>query len=264
LVGPNICETGTKLPVHGVLPVRGAIPVRGADRKYHVIGALGLIDRDSFKQLFSKAVPIFRAGGQNKKFIISPLCRYALENCCDDSTHCTNRGSNLTKTLTEGLANLETWIDDQAYLKRIRNFMVYNPNDFLSPDDTAVTKKDTKLYKMCWREGPVHMTSFGYERMATALTEAIMEGQFSRTGPATAAPAGGSTAANPRPESRSTSNTKKIDWSQRRQAWVTGSDTVVHRQYNENPRGRGIGKLRGDSLEASAESTEAVERNPIK
>jgi hypothetical protein len=121
--------------------------------------------------------------------------------------------------------------------------MVYNPNDFLSPDDTAITKKDTKLYKMCWREGPVHMTSFGYERMATALTEAIMEGQFSRTGPAAATPTANSTAANPRSDSGS--STKKIDWSQRRQSWVTDSDTVVHRHYNENPRGRGTGKLRG-------------------
>jgi hypothetical protein len=99
-----------------------SLPVRGTDGKYHVEGALGMIDRENFKQLFSMSVPLLRAGGQNKKVLVSPLGRYALESCCDDASHCSNRGGGLTQVLTEGLSNLETWVDDQAYLKRIRNF----------------------------------------------------------------------------------------------------------------------------------------------
>jgi hypothetical protein len=56
-----------------------SLPVRGTDGKYHVEGALGMIDRDNCKQLFSMSVPLLRAGGQNKKVLISPLSRYALE-----------------------------------------------------------------------------------------------------------------------------------------------------------------------------------------
>jgi hypothetical protein len=99
------------------------------DGKYHIVGALSLVDRDTFKQLFSVAVSLLRAGGQHKKVIITPLMRYAAENCCDDPAHCTNRGGNLNTILSEGLSTIETWIDDQVYLKRVRNFHVVNPND---------------------------------------------------------------------------------------------------------------------------------------
>jgi hypothetical protein len=82
--------------------------------------------------------------------------------------------------MVAGLANLETWSDDQAYLKRIRNFLVFNPNDFLSPDDAPVTKRYAKLYKLCWNAGPVHMSPMGYEKLATSLLETVAEGNFSR------------------------------------------------------------------------------------
>jgi hypothetical protein len=58
---------------------------------------------------------------------------------------------------------LETWIDDQAFLKRIRNFHVVNPNDVITPD--GLTKKDTRAFKMYWRSVLVHMTSVGYEKL---------------------------------------------------------------------------------------------------
>jgi hypothetical protein len=157
-----------------------SLPVKGPDGKYHIIGALGMIDREKFKQLFSLAVPLLRAGGQNKKVLVSPLCRYALENCCEDPSHCTNRGAGLKKGMVAGLANLETWTDDQAYLKRIRNFLVFNPNDFLSPDDAPVTRSDTRLYKICWNAGPVHMLPVGYEKLANSMLESVTEGIFSR------------------------------------------------------------------------------------
>jgi hypothetical protein len=223
-------------------------PTKGTDGRYHVIGSLGLIDRDKFKQLFSTAVPLLRAGGQNRKVLLSPLCRYALESCCDDSTHCVNRGSGLTQMLADGLGKIETWTDDQAYLKRIRNFLVYNPNDFLSPDEDSVTKKDTKFYKMCWNAGPVHMSTFGYEKLAIAIIEAIADGNFSRTQSKTPTePRGGSATSTSvqRPQARG--GQRKVDWSLHRQSWVSGSDTVAHRNYNAGmSRGnRGGGKWRG-------------------
>jgi hypothetical protein len=223
-----------------------SLPVKGTDGHYHVEGSLGMIDKDNFKQLFSAAVPLLRAGGQNKKILISPISRYAVESCCS------NRRNGLTQVLTEGLSNLETWMDDQAYLKRIRNFMVFNPNDFFSPDNDTITKKDARVYKQCWKAGPVHMTSVGYEKMAASLLEALIEGTFSRSGPA--APAATSTST---PSSSShnrwpppAGGQRKFDWSKRRQAWVLGSDAVAHRNYNDGNggsrgRGRGGGKWRG-------------------
>jgi hypothetical protein len=223
-----------------------SLPVRGTDGKYHVEGALGMIDRDNFKQLFSMSVPLLRAGGQNKKVLISPLSRYALESCCDDASHCSNRGGGLTQVLAEGLSNLETWTDDQAYLKRIRNFLTFNPNDFFSPDEDPITKKDAKVYKQCWKAGPVHMTQFGYEKLAAALVDTLEEGNFSRVGSVTA-----DTAAvpskNPRPGLRG--GQQRFDLSKSRQSWIMGSDTVAHRNHDDNGRqsgnNRGGGKWRG-------------------
>jgi hypothetical protein len=228
-----------------------SLPVKGTDGKYHVEGALGMIDRDNFKQLFSKSVPLLRAGGQNKKVLISPLGRYALESCCDDASHCSNRGSGLTQVLTEGLANLETWVDDQAYLKRIRNFMTFNPNDFFSPDEDPITKKDARIYKQCWKAGPVHMTQFGYEKLAAALIEALEEGNFSRVGN-TSASVTTVAVANPSnriPRLASRGGQQRFDLSKHRQSWITKSDTVAHRNNDDNNRqhgnNRGGGKWRG-------------------
>jgi hypothetical protein len=145
--------------------------------KYHIIGALGMVDRDEFKQQFSMAVQLFRAGGLNKKVIVSPLMRYAIESCCDSALHCTNRGPALNKVLSEGLTTGD-WIDDQSYLKRIRNFMVVNPNLVIAPDNAY--KKDAKTFKMYWKNGPVHMSSTGYEKLAQGILEELATGNFSR------------------------------------------------------------------------------------
>jgi hypothetical protein len=118
------------------LPLKSTV-----DGKYHVPGAIGLVDRDAFKQLFSQAVPLLRAGGQHKKVLLSPQMRYTLEGCCTDDAHCSNR-KTFYPTMFEQLADIETWMDDQSYLKRIRNYCVLNPNTILTPDSDKVTKKD--------------------------------------------------------------------------------------------------------------------------
>jgi hypothetical protein len=147
------------------------LPLKNStDGKYHIIGALGMVDRDEFKQQFSLAVPLFRAGGLHKKIIVSPLMRYAIESCCDSALHCTNRGPALNKVLSEGLATLETWIDDQSFLKGIRNFLVVNPNLIIVPDNTQ--KKDAKTFKVYWKSGPVHMASIGYEKAMLSRMQA--------------------------------------------------------------------------------------------
>jgi hypothetical protein len=75
------------------------LPVRSKkDGNYHVSGALGLVDRDGFKELFSCSVPLLRASGNNRKLIIAPLMRYVLEGCCANLAHCTNRTRDYTST----------------------------------------------------------------------------------------------------------------------------------------------------------------------
>jgi hypothetical protein len=196
------------------------------------MGALSLVDRDTFKQLFSVAVTLLRAGGQHKKVIITPLMRYDAENCCDDLVHCTNRGSNLNNILIEGLSTIETWINDQAYLKRVKNFHVVNPNDVITP--VGSTKKDMPTFKTYWHAGPVHMTSTGYDKLVRGIVEEVAGATYKRseTQPPLASP-------QP-PQIRGQGSIQgRLDLASRRQGWVSGNDTVAHHNYGEQKRGAG-------------------------
>jgi hypothetical protein len=217
------------------------------DGKYHVPGAIGLIDRDDFKQIFSQAVPLLRAGGQHKKVLLSPLMRYTLEGCCTDEAHCTNR-KTFYPTMFEQLAEIETWMDDQSYLKRIRKYCVLNPNSILTPDLDKLTKKDKTTFKQFWSAGPVHMTGTGYEYLATKLTEEIGNANFKRdyvtqqqahsVAPTLAVGRG-------RGQYRGRGHFRgqgKLDQSSRRQKWISGNDVVANRSYRDETSGRGRGK----------------------
>jgi hypothetical protein len=210
------------------------------DGLYHVEGALGLLDRDAFKVYFSTAVPLLRAGGMCKKLIISPMMRYAAENCCANPAHCTNRGGNLNAVLSEGLATIETWIDDQCYLKRIRNFHVINPNLLITPD--GISKSDTKTFKMYWKAGPVHMTALGYEKLSKSIVEELASAEFKRAESNTA-----SAGAQPKQPPRGRGHGRRagrgrIDLTTQRQKWITNSDTVAHRNYDTPNRGQERGR----------------------
>ena len=58
------------------------LPKRAADGKFHVSGELALVDWPAFKKIFNISVPLLRAGGENKKLLLSPLPRYFNRKCC--------------------------------------------------------------------------------------------------------------------------------------------------------------------------------------
>ncbi|MFO0003819.1 MAG: hypothetical protein ACK559_22090, partial [bacterium] len=47
------------------------LPSKGRDGKYHVEGRLDIANRDEAKKMVSTAIPILRAGGQCRKFILT-------------------------------------------------------------------------------------------------------------------------------------------------------------------------------------------------
>jgi hypothetical protein len=214
-----------------------SLPYRSTeDGKYHIRGALGMVDRDTFKKEFSKAVPLLRAGGLHRKLLLSPLIRYATHNCCDKDDHCTNRSTGLNTMLATGLANLETWLDDQAYLKRIRSFSVINPNNFLTSDTEAISKKDAKKFKQLWN-GPVHMSDAGYRELAKSIIDCLPDTNFKRSYTSEEKPAeatGKSHTAASRPARGR--GRGRVDWATKRQSWVNKSDTVAKRSHEEDDR----------------------------
>jgi hypothetical protein len=75
----NLCYYAIDAMGSAFLPKKGA-----ADGKYHIPGALDFADRDEFTQPVSFALPLLRAGGQHTKVLLTPLMRYAMENCCEN------------------------------------------------------------------------------------------------------------------------------------------------------------------------------------
>ena len=55
---------------------------RATKGKFHVPGELALADWPTFKKIFNISVPLLRAGGDNKKLLLSLLPRYFNSKCC--------------------------------------------------------------------------------------------------------------------------------------------------------------------------------------
>jgi hypothetical protein len=156
------------------------LPCRGTDGKYHVSGTLSYADRDDVKLLFSSAIPLFRAGGMYKKLLLTPIMRYIAGPCCTDSAHITNADEDdFIIKQGEALANIDKWIWDLAYMKRIHNFVVISPKDLLSKG--CKTMKDVKVLHSLWKTADtVHLRPAGYERMAEAILDGLENTEFVR------------------------------------------------------------------------------------
>jgi hypothetical protein len=48
------------------------LPEKGQDGKYHIDGKLEVVNREEIKRMVSSSVPLLRAGGQCRKFILTP------------------------------------------------------------------------------------------------------------------------------------------------------------------------------------------------
>ena len=154
------------------------LPKRGEDGRYHVVGDLTLADWHVLKKLFNTALPLLRAGGKNKKIILSPLPRYISSKCCILEGHLTNfGGKNYAKMMGKSLADIHEWLDDLAHGKRLQHYKVFCPSTAIGLDDSASIKDKTGLLelKKRWGEDPVHLTPTGYTMIAEAISNITQE-----------------------------------------------------------------------------------------
>ena len=111
-----------------------ALPKRGEDGNYHVASELTLADWSTFRKIFYVSIPLLRAAGKTRKIILSPLPRYIMGRCCKNTDHLKNFGTQeYPKLMGTVLAEMDDWIRDLAYSKRIQNF-------------TTPSYKCTKIY----------------------------------------------------------------------------------------------------------------------
>jgi hypothetical protein len=112
----SVADDGTKV-----------LPARGVDNRYHAHGKLEVADHATVKLLVNTSTPLLRAGGNNEKIILSPLPRYILP-CCGDESHVSNRKENSFKvSMSEGLGEIRRSLKDLVFGKKIRNFKVLDP-----------------------------------------------------------------------------------------------------------------------------------------
>jgi hypothetical protein len=66
------------------------LPRRLSDGRYHAVGELVVIGKDSLRELFLALQPIFKAVRAFKVIVLTPLPRYLWNRCCSDPTNITN------------------------------------------------------------------------------------------------------------------------------------------------------------------------------
>jgi hypothetical protein len=151
--------------------------------------------------------------------------------CKPGPLHKSHQGLHIyTSILGEGLARICEWLDDQAYLNRIRNFRVLNPTKLL--DTSALDAAKAKRVMNFWTAGPVHMTESGYEHLAKNLVEAIPQLTFTRSyTPQEEADTSQQQPQQqqPRAQPRNQPLKNKVEWADRRKGWVNNSDAIAHR-----------------------------------
>ena len=206
-------------------PGEQALPRRGSDGKYHVNGELIVADWPTFKKIFYMSIPLLRAGGDNRKIILSPLPRFSTSKCCEDSKHVTDFGKEgYGTTIGEALGDIQGWIDDFSRGKRIKNFEVLCPAIVM-----LQSNESKKVLARYWGADPVHLTPAGYEKLAEKLVEHSNNTTITK---------------RPRSESDSTQrNIRLRGGDSSRTTGISRSDTVAARwDEPRGPKKEGVGK----------------------
>jgi hypothetical protein len=204
-----------------------SLPVKSGG-KYHIPGTLEYADRHVLKKLVNTTAPLLRAGGECKKYVLSPLLRYLTLPCCDDPSHLTNRREKrkFIKTMAARNREMRDEIKDLVFGKRIKNFKVLSPNILLltGADDQEQAASLSSL----WDEDPVHLVPGKYEVLITSIVVRLASERFTNA-PGDKQP----------PQPNSSTLGGGVPSHHLRQSWVSTDDTVAHRNYGYEERDRG-------------------------
>jgi hypothetical protein len=102
------------------------LPKRGRDGKFHAVGELGVIGKDTLREHFMAMQPIFRAI-KGFKLVLTPLPRYLWNRCCDDPTHITNsERENFASDMGRSLRDLTVNLRNMIFMRKLRGVSVLN------------------------------------------------------------------------------------------------------------------------------------------
>jgi hypothetical protein len=100
--------------------------------------------------------PLFKATGQLRKLILTPLARYWLKPCCDNPDHHTNySSSSYLPCLGSNVFKLREFIRDSLFTRRTGNFRVICPNRMLGLGPMLDDDKANEISEL-WGRDAVH------------------------------------------------------------------------------------------------------------
>jgi hypothetical protein len=229
------------------------LPRRDKKGLYHIEGTLAVADKAAIKDLIARLNPLLRELGDCRKIVLTPLARYWVSPCCDDSSHHVNYGApGYLPRLGDAIHSLRDNIRESLYTRRVQNFQVLCPNRMVGVGQRLQEPMDEEAAKSAalWGRDPVHPTGAAYRCMAELLEQDICNPEAKYT--------------NPRIKS-SINKKPRLDLSLERAEWVTSCSAATTRldfrgkvpaRVLSGPRGhlparRGAGSIKGGSLRGS-------------
>ncbi len=202
------------------------LPEKGNDGRYHVDGKLEVVNREEIKRMVSSSVPLLRAGGQCRKFILTPSGRYKYFPCCNSRGHCANmKERNYGRWMEEKMAEVRGIVRDYVRMRNIKRASVLAFGKLIAP---SAGQSDYLQEEEIWGEDPVHYTQKGYKMAAAGLESLVYEKKIEEK----------DEEAKPNPPKK-----PKLDLTKNRPAWVLGS--VAEAVRSDGPPATGRGRDRG-------------------
>jgi hypothetical protein len=203
------------------------LPVSDSRGNFHIDGPLLLADKQGIRDLTSQLTPLIKSLEGSRKIFLTPLARYWLKPCCQDTSHHTNFGaSQYLPALGSNIFRLRDFIRDSLYTKRTSNFRVLCPNRMLGIGP-QLSDADARRIGGMWGPDPVHPSEDAYKEMAAALDAEVSDGNAKYTN-------------SPPPMAGDNSKRSRLDLSSSRQEWVTGcSATLLRRDTISGGGGQG-------------------------
>jgi hypothetical protein len=152
------------------------IPSKRLDGHYHLDGDLVVAPKEQFQHTLKVCLPLINFRPDIKKVVLSPMPRYWVGKCCDDTAHIPNfHNLDYEKILFDDLSDLRRATKDFLFMQRVKNLAVVNP--FLTFGNISgrhITPEAINAVHPIWGDDPVHPSYECVDRLATFLSNMMI------------------------------------------------------------------------------------------
>jgi hypothetical protein len=208
------------------------LPSKDRSGTYHIDGSLVVADKPTVKGLVNLTVPLLKSLGNSRKLFLTPLARYWVSPCCNNTQHHINyRLPGYLPRLGDSIHLLRDSIRDSLFTKHVPNFRVLCPNKMIGVGQ----RKDEPSYEEAaasaalWGVDPVHPTGAAYRVIVDNIEKDLANTDAKYTNPPRA----------PQGQKR-----QLPDLSLNRDSWIGGCSAASTRREPQAPaskRGQGFG-----------------------